>query len=151
MYGDFQCCRGGWLTDPSPHPGWFRQHWRFRIFERVEKYFLVLHGMRSLPANQFEINFLPKKTGVQIGFIVHVKNGTQTTVYYLKTHQNGPTLGNPQSHAPPDVKEAFIYKLLHRIGMGPETHLIFPEATQVTMTIPSRLCYQLFELWPSRR
>jgi hypothetical protein len=109
--------------------------------ESVEKYFFSLHCTSGLSHNLFEITFFPKNTGVQTGFICYVKSGAKITGYFLKTHQNGPTSGNPQSHSPPDMKEAFVYKLLHRLGMGPETHLIFPKPTaKSTMYIATKDC-----------
>ena len=88
------------------------------------------------------MSFSPKKSGVQIGFICDISDGGQTTRYYIKTHQYGPTEDNLKSMQPPDTKEMFIYKLLHHIGIGPEVHFIVPShGSKMTIYIATKDCH----------
>lgn len=78
----------------------------------VEKYFYGLHCKAGLDEADFSIDFLAKRSGIQIGFICETFNKSFKTRYYIKTHQSGPTADNIKSTKPPDCKEIFIYKLL---------------------------------------
>jgi hypothetical protein len=78
----------------------------------VEKYFYGLHCKAGLDEADFSIDFLAKRSGIQIGFICETFNKSFKTRYYIKTHQSGPTADNIKSIKPPDCKEIFIYKLL---------------------------------------
>ena len=108
----------------------------------VREYFLYQHGKAGLDEGLFDIKFSPKKSGVQTGFTCDVDNGTQTARYYIKTHQYGPTEDNPKSMKAPDTKELFVYKLLNRIGIGPQVHFIIPsQGTNKTIYIATKDCH----------
>ena len=82
------------------------------IHSAVREYFLVQHCKAGLDVR--DISFSPKKSGLQEGFICDVEDGDQTTRYFIKTHQHGPTEDDPKRSMAPDAKELFIYKLLER-------------------------------------
>ena len=110
----------------------------------VREYFFFQHGMAGLDESLFDISFSPKKSGIQTGFTCDVNNGTQSTRYYIKTHQHGPTEDNVKSIKPPDTKELFVYKLLNHIGMGPQVHFIVPShGTKKTIYIATKDCHLL--------
>lgn len=71
---------------------------------------------------------LPKCSGTQVGCVCKIFETCET--YYVKVHQHGPTrydCSNPRKVPEPDVKEMFIYDLLHRIGMGAHCHFIWSD------------------------
>ncbi|KAI9332666.1 hypothetical protein BDR26DRAFT_806305 [Obelidium mucronatum] len=96
----------------------------------------------GLDENLFDTSFSPKQSGIQTGFTCEVNNGAQSVRYYIKTHQYGPTEDNAKSTKPPDTKELFVYKLLNRIGMGPQAHFIIPSSgTKKTIYIATKECH----------
>ena len=107
-------------------------------FETIESavttYFFAEHRYAGLDEHLFDIGCFRKNIGAQMGAICQVTNGTSTTRYFVKTHQNGPSEKNLKSKNLPDAKEIFIYNLLHRIGIGPEPRFIVP-LDSVTSTI----------------
>jgi hypothetical protein len=108
----------------------------------VKEYFLVQHCKAGLDESLFDITFSPKKSGIQTGFSCDVYNGSQTIRYFVKTHQYGPTEDNVKSIKLPDTKELFVYKLLNRIGMGPQAHFIIPShGTKRTIYIATKDCH----------
>ncbi|EGF82330.1 hypothetical protein BATDEDRAFT_86582 [Batrachochytrium dendrobatidis JAM81] len=108
----------------------------------VKNYFFFQHGKAGLDADLFDITFSPKKSGIQTGFTCNVNNGTQSVCYYIKTHQYGPTEDNIKSIKPPDIKELFVYKILHHIGIGPQVHFIIPShGTKKTIYIATKDCH----------
>ena len=60
------------------------------IQDAVEKYFFARHCKAGLDENLFQVSFSPKKSGIQTGFICDITYGSQTTRYFIKTHQHGP-------------------------------------------------------------
>ena len=107
----------------------------------VDRYFLARHCKAGLDEKNFNITFSTKNSGIQTGFTCDVDDGNQTTRFYIKTHQYGPTDDNPKSREPPDAKELFIYQILHRIGIGPEVHFIVPRhGTNMTIYIATKDC-----------
>ena len=105
----------------------------------AREYFLLQHAEAKTPMKDITISFTNKNNGVQSGVICTVKVGPETTRYYVKTHQDGPTKDSHKSVGPPDVKELFIYQLLHAIGMGPEVHVIMPiKESRVTVYIATK-------------
>ena len=69
-------------------------------------------------------------------------DGNQTTRYFIKTHQHGPTQDNPKSLKPPDSKEMLIYKFLQNIGIGPDVHFIVPShGSKMTIYIATKDCH----------
>jgi hypothetical protein len=112
------------------------------IQDAVEKYFFARHCKAGLDENLFQVSFAPKKSGIQTGFICDISDGGQTTRYFIKTHQYGPTEDHLKSMQPPDTKELFIYKLLHHIGIGPEVHFIVPShGSKMTVYISTKDCH----------
>ena len=112
------------------------------IQSAVATYFYAEHHKAGLKDGKFDIQFYSKSDGAQTGLICHILNGEQICRYFIKTHQHGPTKNNPISLQPPDVKEAFIYKLLYRIGSGPEVHFIVPvHDTRRTVYIATKDCH----------
>ena len=112
------------------------------IQEAVEKYFFARHCNAGLDDNLFKVSFLPKKGGIQTGFICNISDGDHTTRYFIKTHQYGPTEDNLKSLQPPDTKELFIYKFLQSIGIGPEAHFIVPShGSKMTIYIATKDCH----------
>jgi hypothetical protein len=108
----------------------------------VREHFLAQHCKSGLDEGLYDISFAPKKSGIQSGCICDVSNGTRTTRYYIKTHQNGPTEDNPKSLKQPDTKELFVYKLLDYIGIGPQVHFIIPSrGTKRTVYIATKDCH----------
>ena len=63
----------------------------------VKEYFLIRHCKAGLDENLFQVSFSPKKSGIQSGFTCDISDGSQTTRYFIKTHQYGPTEDNPKS------------------------------------------------------
>lgn len=106
----------------------------------VREYFLIRHCIAGIDISLFKISFAPKKCGVQSGVTCDVQNGTNTLRYYVKTHQDGPTQDSARSMRPPDIKEMFIYSILHSIGMDPEVHFIIPYH-QRTIYIATQECH----------
>ena len=105
-------------------------------------YFYGRHCKAGLDESLFNVTFSPKTIGRHIGCICNVNDGTQTTRYFAKVHQNGPSDGDFLSTDPPDLKEIFIYKLLHQIGMGPEPHFIVPfNGSPKTLYIATKECH----------
>jgi hypothetical protein len=96
------------------------------IQSTVREYFLIQHLKAGIDEDQFDVSFSPKTSGIQTGFTCDISDGTQTTRYFIKTHQHGPTDDNPESLKPPDPKEVFIYQLLQHVGIGPMVHFIVP-------------------------
>jgi hypothetical protein len=77
-----------------------------------------------------------------LGFICDVGDTSQTTRYFFKTHQHGPTKDNPNSVKPPDTKELFIYKFLTNIGIGPDVNFIISSRdSKGTIYIATRDCH----------
>ena len=112
------------------------------IQDAVEKYFFARHCKAGLDENLYQVSFLPKKSGIQIGFICDISDGSHTTRYFIKTHQYGPTEDNLKSSQPPDTKELFIYKFLYRLGIGPDVHLIVPShGSKMTIYIATKDCH----------
>ena len=107
----------------------------------VKEYFYGRHCRACLDEHLFDISFSPKKSGIQTGFTCDISDGTQTSRYFIKTHQYGPTEDNVKGLKPPDAKEIFIYRLLHHIGIGPEAHFIIPfHGTKKTLYIATKDC-----------
>ena len=112
------------------------------IQDAVEKYFFARHCKAGLDENLFQVSFSPKKSGIQTGFTCDISDGSQTTRYFIKTHQYGPTEDNLKSMQPPDTKELFIYKLLQNIGIGPDVHFIVPShGSRLTIYIATKDCH----------
>ena len=108
----------------------------------VKEYFLIRHIKAGLDENLFQISFSPKKSGIQTGFTCDINDGCQTTRYFIKTHQHGPTEENPKSLKSADTKELFIYQLLYYLGIGPEVHFIFPtHGSKITIYIVTKDCH----------
>ncbi|EGF82390.1 hypothetical protein BATDEDRAFT_86618 [Batrachochytrium dendrobatidis JAM81] len=60
----------------------------------------------------------------------------------LLLSQDGPTEDSVKRIRPPDTKELFVYKLLHHIGVGPESHFIIPSyGTKKTIYIATKDCH----------
>ena len=108
----------------------------------VEKYFFARHCKAGLDENLFQVSFSPKKSGIQIGFTCDISDGDQTTRYFIKTHQYGPTEDSPKSLKSPDTKELFIYKFLYHLGIGPDVHFIVPShGSKITIYIATKDCH----------
>ncbi|KAI8901571.1 hypothetical protein BC833DRAFT_614098 [Globomyces pollinis-pini] len=90
------------------------------IQDAVEKYFLAQHCKASLDENLFQVD------------------GDQTTRYFIKIHQYGPTEDNWKSLQPPDTKELFIYKFLSYLGIGPDVHFIPSRSSKMTIYISTK-------------
>ena len=104
--------------------------------------FFARYCKAGLDENLFQVSFSPKKSGIQSGFTCDISDGSQTTRYFIKTHQYGPTEDNPKSLQPPDTKELFIYKLLQNIGIGPDVHFIVPShGSKLTIYIATKDCH----------
>eukprot|EP00842_Homolaphlyctis_polyrhiza_P001644 jgi/Hompol1/2480/HPOL_006010-RA len=102
-------------------------------------YFMLEHARARLDESLFSITFDNKQDGVQSGGVCDVFNGSNTTRYFIKTHQNGPTNQNIKSLHPPDAIELFVYKLLELIGVGPEVHFMVPmHGTKRTVYIATK-------------
>ena len=76
------------------------------------------------------IEFSQKKAGVQLGFMLTVKdfnfekdNNTFLS-YHIKTHQYG-TGSKFVSRKMCDIKELFVYKVLNKMGILPEFHYFY--------------------------
>ena len=110
------------------------------IQDAVEKYFLIRHCKAGLDENLFQVSFSPKKSGIETGFICDISDGGQTTRYFIKTHQYGPTEDNPKSLKPPDTKELFIYQFLNHLGIGPDVHFI-AHGSKMTIYIATKDCH----------
>ncbi len=115
------------------------------IMSATREYFIAQHSKAGHDQETLEITFGGKKSGIQTGLTcqveVEVGGKKQITFYFIKTHQHGPTVDNPKSVNPPDAKELFLYKLLHRIGIGPEVHFIVPyHGTTRTIYIATKDC-----------
>lgn len=109
----------------------------------AREYFLIRHCKASLDENDFNVSYSPKTCGIHSGLICQVSDGAQTTRYYIKTHQHGPTEDNSKSVHPPDAKEMFIYKLLEHIGIGPQVHFMVPynSSNKKTLYIATKDCH----------
>jgi hypothetical protein len=108
----------------------------------VKEYFLIRHCKAGLDENLFQVSFSPKKSGIQTGFTCDISDGSQTTRFFIKTHQHGPTEDNPKSLKPPDTKELFIYQFLNHLGIGPDVHFIVPShGSKMTIYIATKDCH----------
>jgi hypothetical protein len=108
----------------------------------VEKYFYTRHCKAGLDEDQFKVSYSLKNSGIQTGFTCDISDGNQTTRYFIKTHQHGPSEDNPKSLKPPDTKELFIYRFLYYLEIGPDVHFIIPtHGSKVTTYIASKDCH----------
>lgn len=76
-----------------------------------------------------EITFEPKETGAQLGTkaCVNFRDGFPSVTFHVKAHQNygASSSGIPSNQRKQiDLRELFVYKLLHSIGFGPKVHFI---------------------------
>lgn len=69
-----------------------------------------------------KFEFIKKTNGVQAGKIVKmIDNKNNVIFYYVKTHQHGSTSVSSTKEEL-DIKELYIYKLLHKLNIGSEVH-----------------------------
>jgi hypothetical protein len=112
------------------------------IQDAVEKYFLIRYCKAGLDENRLQVFFSTKKSGIQTGFICDISDGSQTTRYFIKTHQFGPTEDNPKILKPPDTKELFIYQFLNHLGIGPDVHFIVPShSSKMIIYVATKDCH----------
>ena len=81
------------------------------------------------------MEFSNKINGCQLGFKLKIKIKEDDYLnYHIKTHQDGSNV-RCTSKKITDIKELFIYKLLHSIEILPEVHLSIKKLQKLSLMI----------------
>ncbi len=85
-----------------------------------------LQGIRAQKMKTQDVKFENKKEGRQLGYVVKVNTDTgKLLTYYAKTHSEGTFQDAPseaRSAQPVNYIELLTYKLLEKLGVGPQSH-----------------------------
>jgi hypothetical protein len=109
----------------------------FKLREGIEDFPMqkLQNKAREYFSHKFSIiniEFFPKKDGVQLGNRILVKlsdeeHKERDIVYFAKTHRGGARREESSGTQRVDLKELLVYKILQLSGFGPEFHFFYDD------------------------
>lgn len=96
-----------------------------------------------------KIDFKPKQGGTRAGIVVSVIQESSEIIFFMKTYHNADSsssLQNTSKRRLPDLREMLAYRLLERIGVGPQVFFPFYSGSKYIHYIATKEVRELKEL-----